>query len=223
MSSVVADARADRYAAQTEFLHCVLDLLRGEVGKLEADRSKRDEAVGIARANLYQPFVIETHDFRGSIAIGPIPERIDAERFHVDALHVHVAQPGRRVLHHDAAGMVVVGVLTEKLRRCRNQAVRVHVDGFHAAALDHDFAALDGGLRRARASLRRRSKPRLLRGHQLAARENDCGIRGTRMGCASCDMRIHCMLLRWLAELVWSKFKPPENLTVPIPKLRCKP
>ena len=56
-----------------------------------------------------------------------------------------------RILEHDAIRMVLVGVLAEKLRRCRDETVRVHVDGFHAAALDDDFAALDRRLRRARA------------------------------------------------------------------------
>ena len=45
-------------------------LLRGEVGKLERDRGERDEAVGIARADLDQAFVVDAHDFCGGIAIG---------------------------------------------------------------------------------------------------------------------------------------------------------
>ena len=187
----------------------MLELLRGEVGKLEGHRGERDEAVGIARADLDEPFVVETHDFASGIAIGPVPERIDAERLHVDALRVHVAEPRGRILHHDAAGMVLVGILAEQLRRCGDETMRVHVDGFHAAPLDDDFAAPGRRLRRARARLRGRGKQRLLRGDQLAARENDRGIDRARMGCALCA-RVHYFLLR-LVGLRTCKDNPKLN------------
>jgi hypothetical protein len=145
----------------------VLELLRGEVGKLERDRGERDEAVRVLRADLDEPLVVETHHFRRGLAIGAVPEGIDAERLHVDPLRVHRPEPTGQVLplHHDPAGVMLVGILPEQLRRRGDETVRVHVDGPHPLALYLHFATPGRGLRRAPVGRRFKSKPRLWRGH----------------------------------------------------------
>ena len=85
------DAAADGSADQAELLHAVLELLGGEVGKLQRHRRVADEAARESLAHLATSFcALQVEDAAGEIAVGAVPERVDAERLDVDAVLVHV-------------------------------------------------------------------------------------------------------------------------------------
>ena len=65
----------------------MVELLGGEIGMLQRDRSQPDKAVGLRRADLGEFFVLQLDDLRGEVGLGLVPEdRVDAERLDVDAL-----------------------------------------------------------------------------------------------------------------------------------------
>src|SRR5262249_14984739 len=128
------------------------------------------------------------------VALGPVPGRVDAERLHVDALRVHLANaPGPDLV--DARASLDVGLQAQEGVRFRDHAVGVDVDGSHAAAAHDDLAPARAPRRRARgpragdpaaldgrspAPLRARGRPRPgPRGglEQIAPGEDDAGHR----------------------------------------------
>ena len=135
----------------------MLDLLRREVGKLQRRRRKGDETVGMAGAELHQRFVLDADQLFGGIALGAVPERVDAERLDIDAGAVHLRQPGADVVPKQPRRLER---MIDDLRGVGNDAMGVHVDRLDPLAGDHDFPAL--GMRvgvPARAAPRRRAGP----------------------------------------------------------------
>ena len=98
--------------------------------------AKATKRSGCAATELGELLVLQLDQLFGDVAVGVIPERIDADRLHVDALLVHglealgadheIGRPPLAVQHRHDLG---------------EHAVRVDVDGLDAAAADHDLAA----------------------------------------------------------------------------------
>src|SRR5205823_6397714 len=128
-------AAADRRAAQAELLHAVLELAHREVGILQRDAGKGDEAVGRLRAELGELLVLQLDHFRHEVAVERVPGGIDAERLHVDALLVHALQ----ALGH-GAGIGGRPLLLHQRLRFGDDGLRVDVDRPYALAAHHDLA-----------------------------------------------------------------------------------
>src|SRR6185312_11211600 len=87
------DAAADRDAAQPEGLDAVNQLLDGKFGMLQRDRGEGDEALLMRGTEFGELLVLELDERRRDIALGLVPEGIDAESLDIDALRVHRRDP----------------------------------------------------------------------------------------------------------------------------------
>ncbi len=157
----------------------MLELLDRELRVLQCDGREGDEAVGGGGAEFGQLFVLDSDQLGRGVAVGAIPEGIDAERLDVDPLGVHLG---------DAVGEVRpqqprrLQRMVDHRRRLRNDGMGVDVDGLDPLAVDHDLApptrlcrpsrglAL-GGMRRARI-------------RQAASDKGDAGERAGQKFCA---------------------------------------
>ncbi len=83
------DASPDGGAAQAERLDAVDKLLDREIRMLQRHGREGDEALLMRRAEFGELFVLNPDELRREVALGLVPERIDAERLDVDALRVH--------------------------------------------------------------------------------------------------------------------------------------
>src|SRR4029453_2649704 len=92
------------------------------------------------RAELGEPLVLDLDHLGDQVALGPVPRRIDAERLHIDALGVHLADPPLADFA-DSRPAMVVDLAPQERVRLRDHAVRVHIDGLHAATAHHYLAA----------------------------------------------------------------------------------
>ena len=144
---VARAARANGRPAQAELLHRMLELLRCELRKLQRHGGERDETVRVLAAKLRELLVVQAHDLARRVAIGLVPDRIDAERLDVDVLLVHRLHA---LFGHDDDALLVMlrGLDAEHVHRFRDDAVRMHVDRLHTAALHDDFAPPRSRLRR---------------------------------------------------------------------------
>ena len=93
---LAGDAAGDADAAEAEILDRMLDLLGGEIGVLQRRRREGDEAVGMAGAELDQLLVLDPDQLGRGVALGAVPERVDAERLDIDARSGPSAPAGRR-------------------------------------------------------------------------------------------------------------------------------
>ena len=93
---------ADRHPAQPELLDAVFELLDGQLRVLHGSGRESDEAIRMRRAQLGELLVLRFDEFFGEVAVGLVPERIDADRLDVDALRVHLLDA--RVVSLSAAG-----------------------------------------------------------------------------------------------------------------------
>ena len=125
----------------------LLELLGGKIRVLQSDRRQTDKPVRLRRADLGELRILQFDDLPGEVGLGLVPkDRVDAERFDVDALFVHRRDAfrrdhERRRLHlqpHQRIGL-------------RHVAMRMHVDSPHALSIDDDLAPPLRGLRRRRA------------------------------------------------------------------------
>lgn len=87
-----------------------------------------------------QLLVLDAYHGFGHVALGVVPQRIDRQRLHVDALLVHFRDAPRADLA-DAGTTLLLDSLAEQVKRLLDHAMRVHIDGLHALAADHDLAA----------------------------------------------------------------------------------
>ena len=74
-------------------LHAIFKLLRREFRKLQRHRSVAQEATGNGLAHLRELFTLEIEHPAREVAVRRVPERIDAEYLHIDAVLVHVRNP----------------------------------------------------------------------------------------------------------------------------------
>src|SRR5262245_52341371 len=140
------DAAADGGANQAKLLHAALELLGGNLRILQRDRRIADEATWENLAHLRDLGGLQVEYAAGEIAVGAVPERVDAEGLHVDAVPVHVGNAGRLDREAEAALQLLPrgaleGGAVDKIEHGRHRAVRMHVDGPHTAAGDVDLAA----------------------------------------------------------------------------------
>ena len=176
---LAGDAAADRGAAQPLFFHRGFELLDGEIRELQRQRGEGGETVGLRRAEFGELFVLYPDDLGGEVAILAIPERVDRQHLHVDALCVHrleaLVERGRDkglpsgLLHRRLEGRVVVA---HQLFGLVEQAMGMDVDRLDALAVDHD--------RQARSA----APPGLLRAgrvEQRTAAKRHAGRRGGRL------------------------------------------
>jgi hypothetical protein len=131
-------AAPDGRAAEPVLLHALLELLGGELRMLERDGGEGHEAVGMRSAGLGQRLVLHADELLGHVAVRPVPEGVDAERFHVDALRVHGAEAIRRRGHQERVGGERQA---HQGHRLGEPAVRVHVHRLHALAAHHHLTA----------------------------------------------------------------------------------
>src|SRR6476660_6230390 len=87
---------------------------------------------------LDQRLVLHFDQLFGRIALGAIPERVDAQRLNIDARLVHVreAVPDIRPKQRGCFERVI-----DQLRGVGNDAVRVHIDGLDPLTGDDDLPA----------------------------------------------------------------------------------
>ncbi|WP_366946317.1 DUF3566 domain-containing protein [uncultured Bradyrhizobium sp.] len=97
---------------------------------------------GVGGDQLGELLVLQIDQLLGRVAVGLVPERIDAQRLDVDALRVHGLEAVRAVLQMGRTELEV-----HHRQRFGKRAVRMDVDGLDAAAVDHDLAAACRGLR----------------------------------------------------------------------------
>src|SRR5262245_1318704 len=143
------NAATDGGADQSEVLHAVLELLGGEFGELQRNRRVADETAGDRLAHLRDLDALEVIEATGKIAVGAVPEGVDAERLHVDAVLVHVGDAlgldwEAEVAFELLAGGTLERRAADQVEHRGHRAVSVHVDGSHAAAADDDFAPRRG-------------------------------------------------------------------------------
>ncbi len=131
-------AAAHAHAAETEGLDGVLDLFGGEVGILQGGGGKGDEPIGLRGAELDQCLVLHPDQFGCCIALGSVPEGIDAERLDIDASLVHLRQAVAEIGPQQTRRFQWV---IDQVGRLRDNAVRVYVNGLNAPATDGDLAA----------------------------------------------------------------------------------
>src|SRR5690349_18745970 len=104
---VVSDTATDCRSAQPQFFYGMFQLLNREIRELKRHRGKGDETVRLLPAKIREAFVVDLDDLLGAVAIGRVPERVDAKRFDIDALLVHGTQAFFG--HEDDALLVMLG------------------------------------------------------------------------------------------------------------------
>ena len=62
---------SDRRSHHAQILHRVLELLSGQIGKLQRGRGHRRETIVMAVAPGREPFILNVNNLRGEIAIRP--------------------------------------------------------------------------------------------------------------------------------------------------------
>src|SRR5262249_25639354 len=133
-----SDTAGHTDAAEAEPLDRVLDLFGGEVGILQGRGRKGDEPLRLRGAECDQGLVLDADHFRDGIALGPVPVGIDAERLDIDARATDLRQPVADIGPQETRRFE--GVI-EQLRRLRDDAMRMHVNGPDPLATHDDLAA----------------------------------------------------------------------------------
>jgi len=82
-------------AAEPERFHKPFEFLNSQLGRLERDRPKPDEAIRVTPDDLGDVVVDKSRRRNAEIRLGPIEHLpwCGRDRLHVDAHHVHVGQP----------------------------------------------------------------------------------------------------------------------------------
>src|SRR5215472_17432116 len=144
---LAVDAAANQCAPQSELLDRIFELLGGEIRVLQSHRREADEPVGLRRTNLGEFLVLQLDHLTGEVGLGFVPkDRVDAERFNVDALLVHRLDAVWR--DHEQA---LLHLQAHQRIRVRHLAMGVHVDGANAFSVDYDLTSPLRRLRQSRA------------------------------------------------------------------------
>src|SRR5207302_5174561 len=133
---LAGNAAGNPDAAEAEVLDRMLDLLRGEVGMLDGSGRKGDKAVGMTGTELRQRLVVEADQLGRGIALGAVPEGVDAERLDIDAGAVHLGEPVADIRPQEPRRLER---MVDYLRGVGNDAMRVDIDGLDPLAVDHDL------------------------------------------------------------------------------------
>src|ERR1700730_10509963 len=170
---LAGNAAGNADAAKPEFLDRVLDLLRSEVRKLQRRRREADETIRMTGTELGQRLVLHFDQLFGRVALGAVPERVDAQRLDIDARLVHVREaiPDIRPKQRGCFERVI-----DQLRGVGNDAVRVHIDGLDPLTGDDDLpASMSVGVDAP-------ARTRTGSGGNLAVDKGDGGATGWRIG-----------------------------------------
>src|SRR5262249_31795046 len=84
------DAAADSGPGQTKTFYAEFKLLGRKLGKLQRDRRIGHEASRRGLAHLRELLALQVEDTARQVAVGAVPEWIDAHHLHIDAVLVHV-------------------------------------------------------------------------------------------------------------------------------------
>src|SRR5262249_51230582 len=101
-------------------------------------RREADETIGITGTELDQRLVLYLDQLFSRVALGAVPERVDAQRLDIDARHVHVreAVPDIRPKQRGCFERVI-----DQLCGVGNGAMRVDVNGLDPLTGDDDLPA----------------------------------------------------------------------------------
>ena len=139
---IAQHAAADRGALQPLLPDRGLELLQREVGIFQAERGKGRKAVRSCGAKLRKLLVVELDDLGRGIAVLAVPERVDRQHLHVDRHGVHTLEASldgdEMLLRALGRRDHVASLVAHQRDRLVEQAVRVHVDGSDALAVDLD-------------------------------------------------------------------------------------
>src|SRR5207248_8969278 len=135
---LASDTAGHADAAEAERLDRVLDLCGGEVGILQGRGRKGDEPLRLRGAELDQGLVLDPDHFGDGIALGPVPVWIDAERLDIDARLIHLRQTVADIGPQETWRFERV---IDQLRRLRDDAMRMHINGLDTLATHDDLAA----------------------------------------------------------------------------------
>src|SRR5262245_13213902 len=135
---LAGNAATNPAAAKPEVLDRVLDLLRGQVGKLQRRRREADETIGVTGTELDQRLVLHFDQLFGRVALGAVPERVDAQRLDIDARLVHVREAVPDIRPKQRGGFERV---IDQLGGVGNDAVCVHIDGLDPLTGDDNLPA----------------------------------------------------------------------------------
>src|ERR1700728_3727373 len=72
---------------------CDLKLLHGQIGRLQGQRGKGRETIGMHGAKFGELLVLEFNDLRGEIAFTVVPEGVDRQYLHIHGLRIHRREP----------------------------------------------------------------------------------------------------------------------------------
>ena len=107
-------------------------------GYCSAAVAKATKRSGWLAQNCDELLVLDADQLGGGVALGAVPERVDAERLDIDAGAVHLRQPGADIRPQQSRRLERV---VDDLGRVRDDAMRMHIDGLDALAGDDDFPA----------------------------------------------------------------------------------
>ena len=99
---------------------------------------KGDEPIRLRGAELDQGLVLDPDQCSDGIALGPVPVWIDAERLDIDARVIHLRQTVADIGPQETRRFERV---IDQLRRLRDDAMRMHVNGLDPLATHDDLAA----------------------------------------------------------------------------------
>ncbi len=115
----------------------MFELLGCEIRVLQGNRRQADEAVRLCRADVGELLILQLDDLPGEVGLGLVPkDRVEAERFDVDALLVHRLDAFGR--DHER---LQLHLQTHQRVRFRHVRMGVQIDGPHPLSVDNDFAS----------------------------------------------------------------------------------
>lgn len=139
MGEVLAGhAAANADTAEAKRLDRLLDLVGGEVGILQCGGRKGDEPIWLRGTELDEGLVLDPNQFSDGIALGPVPVWIDAECLDIDARLIHLRQTVADIGPQETRRFERV---IDQLRRLRDDAMRMHINGLDPLATHDNLAA----------------------------------------------------------------------------------
>src|ERR1700733_6608087 len=87
------DGAADRGALESLFLDGDLKLLHSQIGRLQGERGKGRETIGVRGAEFGELLVLDFDDLSCEVALAVVPEDVDRQDLHVDGLRIHRGEP----------------------------------------------------------------------------------------------------------------------------------
>ena len=182
---LAGDAAGNADAAKPEVLDRVLDLLRGEVGKLQRRRREGDETVGMTGAELDQRLVLHLDQLSAASRSARYQNGL---MLSASTSTPDLSMCARRSPTFDHKQRGCFERVIDQLRGVGNDAVRVHVDGLDPLAGDDDLPAS------MRVGVDAAARTRAGLGGNLAVYKGDAG--GAAGGTIGADRHLYFLPLR---------------------------